>query len=105
MKTTYIKLPLFVLSLVLMALVSCAEDESTATKEETAQHQRELEQWQVRAESEFEKRRVAESKILSSSNRAATLEKCVISVGICALLFLFIGAACGSKTKKDALES
>lgn len=98
------KLIQFTLCLGLLALASCKEKNSSGNASSN-QQQEELKHWQVRAEDEIQKRKVAESETVTNISRAQTLEKVVIVTGVAALAFLIIGGAMGSKAKNDVLNS
>lgn len=90
-----------IICLGLLALASCKE-EPTA-KPEADVHRREIEEWQSRAETEFQKRQEAEAEVITASAKARSLEKAVLATGVAAIGFLILGGAMGSKAKKDAL--
>jgi hypothetical protein len=97
------KLNMTLLCLGVLALASC-KDEEPKTAPET-NYQQELEEWQARAESEFQKRQQAESEVITASAKARTLEKAVLATGFAAVGFLVLGGAMGSKAKRDVLKS
>lgn len=97
------KLNMTLLCLGVLALASC-KDEEPKTAPET-NYQQELEEWQARAESEFQKRQKAEAETITASTKARSLEKAVLATGVAAVGFLFIGGALGSKAKRDVLQS
>lgn len=92
-----------IMCLGLLALASCKEEKPAAPEADV--HRQEIEQWQARAESEFQKRQKAESDVITASARARTLEKAVLATGVAAVGFLLLGGAMGSKAKKDVLNS
>jgi len=92
-----------ILCLGVLALASCRE--KSPLEPDADVHRQEIEQWQARAESEFQKRQEAESEVITASSRARTLEKAVLATGVAAVGFLLLGGAMGSKAKKDALRS
>lgn len=85
-----------------LALASCKEEPPA---EPETNHQEELEEWQARAEDEFQKRQQAESEVITASAKARTLEKAVLATGVAAVGFLILGGAMGSKAKRDVLKS
>jgi hypothetical protein len=91
-----------ILCLGALALASCQEE---STEPEADVHQREIEEWQARAEAEFQKRQETEVQLLSASARAQTMEKAVLATGVAAVGLLVLGGAMGSKARKDAVKS